>query len=63
MKQFMKTKTIFFAFTGLFLLASCTHKNKQPKDESLLKKTEQAEAVDTNKVFEVWEVDEPPVMP
>ena len=59
----MQTKTIFFALASLFLLTSCTGKNKQPEDESPLNKTEQTEAVDTNKVYEVGEVDEPPVMP
>ncbi len=56
----MKLKTILLALASLFLLASCTGKAKQPKEESPLNETE---AVDTNKIYESWEVDEPPVMP
>ena len=45
----MKSKTISLAFAGLFLLANCTNKAKQPKEETLwdtpVTQTEQAEAV------------------
>lgn len=56
----MKLKTILLALASLFLLASCSGKAKQPKEEPPLNETQ---AVDTNKIYEAWEVDEPPVMP
>ncbi|MDO5665119.1 MAG: hypothetical protein Q4G63_07675 [Bacteroidia bacterium] len=60
----MKTKTIFIAFASLFLLASCNGKNKQTEKDSLRNDAlEQTQEVDTNKIYEPWEVDTPPAMP
>ncbi|WP_436414338.1 hypothetical protein [Petrimonas sp.] len=55
----MKPKTIILAFMSIFLFASCTGNKKQSSNNN----TQQTEAVDTNKIYEAWEVDEPPVMP
>lgn len=49
-------KTILLALASLFLLASCNGKAKQPKIND-------SQTEDTNKIYESWEVDEPPVMP
>ena len=53
-------KTILFALAILFLLASCTGKNKQSQQDSSQNETQ---AVDTNKIYDMSEVDTPPVMP
>ena len=55
----MKTKTILIALTSLFLLASCNGKSKQTQGNE----TQQTEAVDTNKIYDMSEVDTPPAMP
>lgn len=53
----MKT-TILITFVSLFVLASCNGKSKQVQKDS-----PQTETVDTNKIYEAWEVDEVPVKP
>ena len=52
-------KTIILALMSIFLFVNCTGKSKQPKGSE----SQQTEVVDTNKIYEAWEVDEPPVMP
>ena len=55
----MKLKIIIPVLLLLFLFAGCRGNGEQSKNDD----TQQAEAVDTNKIYEVWEVDEPPVIP
>ena len=59
----MNPKTILLALTSLFLFTSCAGKNKQCKEESLLNEEQQTQAVDTNKIYDMSEVDTLPTMP
>ncbi len=52
-------KAILIGFISITLLLSCSGKNKQLKEEM----NQQTESVDTNRIYEIWEVDTPPAQP
>lgn len=58
----MKIRINILTLASFILLANCTNKKEQ-KNESFLSKAKQTEVTDSNKIYEVWEVDEPPLIP
>ena len=59
----MKPITIIFALICIFLFASCNGTNKQSQKENMVNETQQTQEVDTNKIYDMSEVDTPPKLP
>lgn len=56
----MNPKTILLIFISLFLFLSCSGKSKKG---AFFNEKQQSQTVDTNKIYDMYEVDTPPVMP